>query len=49
MPRTLTDLGFVPEDVERMLPTLRQNKGEVFGSFKRLTIEDARAIYLSAF
>ncbi|MEE1274059.1 MAG: iron-containing alcohol dehydrogenase [Olegusella sp.] len=49
MPRTLADLGFVPEDVEKMLPTLRQNKGEAFGSFKKLSIDDARQIYLSAF
>ena len=24
-----------------MIPTLKKNKGEVFGSFKRLTMEDA--------
>ena len=49
MPRTLADLGFVPDDVERMLPTLRQNKGDAFGSFKKLSIDDSRQIYLSAF
>jgi alcohol dehydrogenase YqhD (iron-dependent ADH family) len=49
MPRYLDELGFVPADVEGMLPTLVANKGETFGSFKRLTADDARKIYLSAF
>ena len=49
MPSTLDELGFVRADVEKMLPTLRQNKGEAFGSFKRLTIDDARQIYLTMF
>ncbi|MGN0035198.1 MAG: iron-containing alcohol dehydrogenase [Coriobacteriales bacterium] len=49
MPRTLRDLGLVPDDVEELLPTLKVNKGEVFGSFQKLTADDARAIYLSAF
>ena len=31
-----------------MIPTLKQNKGEVFGSFKKLTMEDAEEIYRSA-
>lgn len=49
MPRYLDDLGFTPDDVEGMLPTLIINKGEPFGSFMRLTRDDAREIYLSAF
>ncbi|MBE6479014.1 MAG: iron-containing alcohol dehydrogenase [Olsenella sp.] len=49
MPRTLDDLGFAKDEVESLLVTLRQNKGEAFGSFKRLTIDDARKIYLSMF
>lgn len=28
-----------------MIPTLRENKGEPFGSFKKLTMEDAAEIY----
>ncbi len=28
-----------------MLPTLAQNKGVPFGSVKKLTLEDAEAIY----
>ena len=43
------ELGLAPEDVGKLLPTLAKNKGEVFGGFKKLTMEDAKAIYLSAF
>ena len=43
------NLGFAKDEVESLLVTLRQNKGEAFGSFKRLTIDDARKIYLSMF
>ena len=49
MPRTLGEFGIAPEDVDKLLPTLKANKGEVFGGFKKLTLEDAKAIYLSAF
>ena len=49
MPRTLADLGLAPEEVDGWLETLRQNKGERFGEFRPLTMDDARAIYLSAF
>ncbi len=49
MPTTLEELGIGEEELdgalEKMLPTLRANKGEVFGSFKKLTADDARAIY----
>ncbi len=49
MPAKLGDLGAKPEDVDGWVGTLEQNKGAEFGSFKRLTMADARAIYLSAF
>jgi alcohol dehydrogenase YqhD (iron-dependent ADH family) len=49
MPRYLDDFGFVPGDVDAMLPTLVANKGETFGSLRRLDADDAKAIYLSAF
>ena len=49
MPRTLGEFGIAPEDVDKLLSTLKANKGEVFGGFKKLTLEDAKAIYLSAF
>ena len=48
MPTTLAELGVSESDSPRMLPTLRDNKGEIFGSFKKLSAEDARAIYLLA-
>ena len=48
MPTTLAELGIEEEDIEKMIPTLRANKGEVFGSFKKLTMDDAREIYRSA-
>ena len=49
MPRTLGDFGITPDDVDSLLETLRASKGEPFGAFQKLTMEDARKIYLSAF
>ena len=49
MPKTLADFNLTPDDIDPLLETLRQNKGEQFGAFQKLTLEDARAIYLSAF
>ena len=49
MPKTLGDFGLSPDDVDSLIETLRISKGEVFGAFKKLTMDDARAIYLSAF
>jgi alcohol dehydrogenase YqhD (iron-dependent ADH family) len=49
MPRYLNEFGFTRDDVDGLLPTLRMNKGDSFGSFKKISIEDARSIYLSAF
>ena len=49
MPKNLSELGFVEDDIEKMIPTLEKNKGKEFGSFKRLTMDDARAIYKLAF
>ena len=45
MPATLAELGVGEGDIERMIPTLMANKGEPFGSFRKLTMDDARAIY----
>lgn len=45
MPTTLEELGIHEEDIEKLLPTLKANKGEPFGSFKKLTMEDAAEIY----
>lgn len=48
MPTHLSEFGFVESDFEKTVPTLRENKGEPFGSFKKLTMDDAVAIYKSA-
>jgi alcohol dehydrogenase YqhD (iron-dependent ADH family) len=48
MPAMLGELGVVEGDIEGFLPTLRVNKGEIFGSFKKISIEDAREIYRAA-
>lgn len=48
MPRKLGEFGIKDEDIERFIPGLRQNKGEVFGCFKQIGLDDARAIYRSA-
>ncbi len=45
MPTTLEELDVHEDDIEKMIPTLRANKGEVFGGFKKLTMDDARTIY----
>ena len=49
MPATLGDFGLTPDDIDPMIETLRMSKGEPFGAFQKLTMEDARAIYMSAF
>lgn len=49
MPRTLGEFDLTPNDVEALIPTLLSTKGNPFGAFQALTMEDARAIYLSAF
>lgn len=49
MPKTMTELGLNEEDVDAIVETLRATKGDVFGAFKKITMEDAKAIYLSAF
>lgn len=48
MPARLADFGVGEGDIDGFLQTLRLNKGERFGAFQPLTMEDARAIYRSA-
>lgn len=48
MPRTLGELGLGADDIDKLLPGLKQTRGERFGSFMELTLDDARAIYESA-
>ena len=47
MPRSLSELGVTAEDIPSLLGTLEQNKGAEFGDLRRLTMDDARAIYES--
>ena len=49
MPRTLTEFDLDPACIEELIPTLLSTKGEPFGGFQKLTMDDARAIYASAF
>ena len=48
MPRTLAEFGMKADDIDTLLPGLKITRGEVFGNFKKLTLDDARAIYESA-
>ena len=49
MPKTMGELGLRVEDLDAVIETLHATKGDVFGAFKPLTMDDARAIYESAF
>ena len=49
MPRSLKEFGLDESVIDRLLDGLEKSKGRVFGAFKPLGREDARAIYLSAF
>lgn len=49
MPSTLSEFGLKPSSVDTLLTGLQKSKGKIFGIFKKLTPEDAKAIYLSAF
>ncbi len=45
MPTTLKAAGAKKEDIPLLVETLKKNKGESFGSFASLTLEDAKKIY----
>ncbi len=47
MPRTLGELGVEAGDIDALLDTLRQNKGDEIGELRRLSMDDCRAIYES--
>lgn len=49
MPKTMGELGLHEQDIDAIVETLRATKGDTFGAFKTLTMDDAKAIYLSAF
>lgn len=45
MPISFGELGAKKEDIDKLLATLEINRGKKFGTFKKLTMEDARKIY----
>ncbi len=47
MPRTLGELGVEAVDIDALLDTLRQNKGDEIGELRRLSMDDCRTIYES--
>lgn len=49
MPKTLGDFGIAPDCIDALLVTLEKSKGAEFGGFTKLNMDDARAIYESAF
>ncbi len=48
MPITFAQLGAKKEDIDKLLKTLEINRGQFFGSYKILSLDDARKIYLLA-
>lgn len=48
MPSTLSELGLAEGDIDQMIRGLRVTRGERFGTFRPLSLDDARAIYESA-
>jgi hypothetical protein len=48
LPVTFSELGAKPEDIDIIVDKLKENRGEVIGSFKRLTMTDCKNIYLLA-
>ncbi|MDR2804666.1 MAG: iron-containing alcohol dehydrogenase [Dysgonamonadaceae bacterium] len=45
LPVNFEQLGARASDIDALIETLRINQGETFGGFRRLDMEDARAIY----
>lgn len=48
MPTTFEEADAKKEDIPKLLKTLKKNRGESFGTFMTLTLDDARKIYESA-
>ena len=48
MPATLGEFGITEEHADQLLMGLKINRGESFGTFASLTLEDVREIYASA-
>lgn len=49
LPVTFRELGVAQPDVDRLIESLRQNKGERLGEYVSLTMDDCREIYHLAF
>ena len=49
MPKTMGELGLHEQDIDAVVETLRATKATTFGAFQPLTMDDAKAINLSAF
>jgi alcohol dehydrogenase YqhD (iron-dependent ADH family) len=47
MPLTFEDIGAKKEDIPKLVEQLNINKGDTFGGFVKLTMDDARKIYES--
>ncbi|XMB71726.1 iron-containing alcohol dehydrogenase [Mycoplasmatota bacterium WC30] len=45
MPTNFEEIGAKKEDISKLIDKLRINQGEKFGSFKELSLEDAKNIY----
>lgn len=48
MPIRFKEINARKEDIDQLVAKLEENVGQTFGQFKRLTMEDARNIYLLA-
>ncbi|HOP56969.1 MAG TPA: iron-containing alcohol dehydrogenase [Bacillota bacterium] len=48
MPTNFQELGVKKEDIPLLLATLEKNRGQKFGNFQELTLDDAKNIYLLA-
>ena len=49
LPVTYGELGIPQPDIDRMVESLRRNKGEVLGNYVKLTMEQCKEIYELAF
>lgn len=48
LPVTFAELGVPHPDIDRMIESLRRNKGEFLGNYVKLTMEQCKEIYLLA-
>lgn len=48
MPTNFQELGAKKADIDKLLATLEQNRGKEFQAYRKITLEDAKKIYLLA-